>query len=286
MYKPTPLIKEERNGSTIYYKMEIDQPSESFKIRGMSKLIQTKSANGTDKFVSSSGGNAGYSAAMVCDGLKRPITVVLPRNTKRTALEKIKTTKADIIIHGNDWQEAHSHATILAEEQGAHLIHPFDDPLLWEGHSTLIEECADIDAPDAIVVSVGGGGLYIGVTEGMKKLGWDSAIYACETTGAASMADCIISGKHVELNSITTIASSLGARKIADEAFRRLSEFMTIPHVVDDMSTIKACESFKRSYNRNPEPACGAALSGIDRALKDGHKSVLVIVCGGIVRIA
>lgn len=286
MYKPTPLITEERNGATIYFKMEIDQPSESFKIRGMSHLIKNKSLEGIETFVSSSGGNAGYSAAMVCDSLKLPITVVLPRNTKRTALEKIKTTNADIIIHGNDWQEAHNHAMQMANEQGAHLIHPFDDPLLWEGHSTMIEECKNIEQPDAIVLSVGGGGLYIGVTEGMKKLGWNSAIYACETTGAASMTDCIISGQHIELNTITTIASSLGARKIADEAFRRLSKFKTIPHVIDDMSTIKACESFKRSYNRNPEPACGAALSGIDRALKDGHKSVLVIVCGGIVRIA
>ncbi len=285
MYKPTPLIKEERNGAIIHYKMEIDQPSESFKIRGMSHLIKAKSESGTDRFVSSSGGNAGYSAAMVCDGLKLPITVVLPRNTKRTALDKIKTTKADIIIHGNDWQEAHARAALMAEEHGAHLIHPFDDPLLWEGHSTMIEECSEMSEPDAIILSVGGGGLFIGVSEGMKKLGWNSTIYACETTGAASMADCIISGKHVELNSVTTIASSLGARKIADEAFKRLSVFKTIPHVVDDMSTIKACERFRRNFNRNPEPACGAALSGIDRALNDGHKSVLVIVCGGIVRV-
>ena len=95
-----------------------------------------------------------------------------------------------MIEHGESWDDAHERASELARENGTAYIHPFDDPEVWTGHATLIEEVARIaPAPAAVVVSVGGGGLLCGVLEGLERVGWaDVSVLAVETEGAASFA--------------------------------------------------------------------------------------------------
>src|SRR6185437_12144230 len=99
---------------------------------------------------------------------------------------------------------------------------PFDHPLLWEGHASLVDEMLEAGpAPDAVVVAVGGGGLLCGVAEGLARHGLNMVpIVAVETQGAASFAAAMDAGRPVALDRIDTIASSLGARQVCGEAFQ------------------------------------------------------------------
>ncbi len=286
----TPLVESfplsERTGKRILLKMENLQPSGSFKIRGIGLLCQQGKNDGISHFVSSSGGNAGYAAAYAGRKLGVQTTVFVPETTPPDARRKIASQGAEVKVAGSVWDEADLEARALAEKVDGLYISPFDHPLIWEGHATLIDEIADeIEKPDTIVLSVGGGGLLCGVIEGLRRNGWqDVAVLAVETEGTASLATSLEQGRLVTLNKITGVATSLGAKTVAREAFERARQHPVQSVVVTDGEAIDACVRFADEHRCLVEPACGAslALAYSRPASLAGVESVVIIVCGGI----
>lgn len=140
-------------------------------------------------------------------------------------------------------------------------------------------------APDAIVLSVGGGGLLCGVVEGLQRNNWGTIpVIAVETIGADSFSQTVKAGHLIELPAIQSIASSLGARKIANRAFEWTRQHLIRSVVVSDRQAVHACESFILDHRVVVEPACGAALAAIYEDVEEirGFKRVAVIVCGGV----
>jgi L-serine/L-threonine ammonia-lyase len=234
--------------------------------------------------VSSSGGNAGLAVAYSGRKLGVPVIVVVPESTSERARELIMQESAEVIVHGASWQEAHYHALALIDQHAAY-IHPFDDPLIWEGHASLINEVATFGLePDAVVLSVGGGGLLCGIAEGLRRVGWSSVpIVTSETIGAESFYKSVQANELIELDEISSIATTLGAKKVAARALEVSREYRVLPHVVSDREAIEACLNFADDHRIIVEPACGAALAlayqPVD-ALK-ARRDVLVVVCGG-----
>jgi len=289
LYKNTPLYQshylKDNFNRNVYYKMDCYQPSGSFKIRGMEFICKDYIKKGVSEFVASSGGNAGYSLAYVGKKLNAKIKVTVPETTASRMVDKIRQLGAEVEIFGKDWNEAHHHATEISENGSIPYISPFDHPMLWKGHSTIIDECADeIGEPDKIVVAVGGGGLINGVFEGMKRNGWNSKVIAAETKGAASFAASHKAGNLVTLSGINTIATSLGARQVSAQTMNLSKEFDVDAYVTSDVYALKAVEGFLNEYNVLVEPACGAAISYVyDQSVDiSEQESVLVIACGGI----
>ena len=175
-------------------------------------------------------------------------------------------------------------ATSLVEPDDAYL-HPFDDALLWRGHATLIDECAKSGlVPDAVVLSVGGGGLLCGVAEGIRRNGWTSThIVAVETDGAASFNAAIAASQPVTLDHITSVATSLGAKRVCDQAMRVAAEHAVTSVVISDRAALDACERFLADHRILVEPSCGAALAVVYDAAPalEPFKTVLAVVCGG-----
>lgn len=272
-------------GSKVYLKIEALQPSGSFKNRGIGQFCAEKVNQGAQEFVCSSGGNAGLAASFAARQLGFPITVVVPQSTPRMMMDKIQAEGARIIQKGKDWQEADQCARELCESRGSCYVPPFDDPLIWTGNATLIHEVASAGLkPDAIVVSIGGGGLFCGVIQGMHDVGWEKVpVYAVETEGAASFASALKDGRVVEIDHIDTVAKSLGARAVTRQAVTWAQSHPVFSKVVSDKSAIKACRLFSEDHRILVEPACGAALSlCYDRDVDlQAHKTILVIVCGG-----
>ncbi len=200
-------------------------------------------------------------------------------------IEKIRMEQAEVIVKGSDWDEADQYARSLLSEKGSFYIPPFDHPLIWEGHSSMIEEVYRTgEKPGAVIVAVGGGGLFCGVLEGLHKVGWgDVPVIAVETEGAASFATSMRAGKVVKLEKIDTIATSLGAKKIAGKALEWTKKHKVFSEIVTDRAAVEATLKFANDHRILVEPACGASLSLIyDRApLLQKFSSVLVIVCGG-----
>lgn len=290
LHVTTPLLEDvqtsTRIGRRVMLKMECFQPVGSFKIRGIGLLCERSAAEGKRRFVSSSGGNAGFAATYAGRELGVAVTVVVPSSTPAATRELLSLYGAEVVVHGDVWDVADQRARELASAPDAAYIPPFDHPTLWEGHASMIDEMAASGAkPDVVIVSVGGGGLMCGVLEGLHRNGWqDVKVIAVETEGAESLHRAMAEGKLVTLPAITSIAKSLGARRVAAEALRWTTRHRVESVVVSDDAALRACVQFARTHRVFVEPACGASLA----VVHENHASlretgnVAVIVCGGI----
>ncbi|NIF22065.1 pyridoxal-phosphate dependent enzyme [Candidatus Pantoea multigeneris] len=284
----TPLLESlplgHLNGTRVWMKMEATQPSGSFKIRGIGFACQQHFEKGARRFISSSGGNAGLAVAYAGRQLGVPVIVVVPETTSERARHLLQLEGAEIIIHGKMWSEANALALSLLTDQDA-FLHPFDDPLLWQGHASMIDEVvAEGIRPDAVILSVGGGGLLAGVDEGLRRHGLDHVpIYAAETQGMSSYHAALKAGKPVEVTALTGVATSLGARQVCQRAFDIAQTRSVVPVIVTDREAVNACLTFLEDHRVLVEPACGAALAPLygKKLNLENEKNVLVIVCGG-----
>ena len=284
----TPLLESlalsRASGRAMRLKLEALQPTGSFKIRGVGAACEMQALHGKRRFVSSSGGNAGIAVAYAGRRLAVPVIVVVPGTTSERARHLLAREDAEVVVHGASWQEANAHALSLVDDDDA-FIHPFDDPLLWHGHASLIDEAARQGSkPDAVVLSVGGGGLMAGVVEGLRRNGWgDVPVVAVETVGAASLRAAIDAGRRVMLDAITSIATSLGARQVCARAFELTRQHPIVSVVVGDDDAVAACLRFVDDHRIVVEPACGAtlAVAYMRHAALESFDDVLAIVCGG-----
>lgn len=284
----TPLLESlplgQLNGTRVWLKMEALQPSGSFKIRGVGHACETHYARGARRFISSSGGNAGLAVAYAGRQLGVPVVVVVPETASDRARQLLALEGAEVKVHGASWAEANDLALSLLTDNDA-FIHPFDDPVLWQGHATVIDEVVAAGIrPDAVVLSVGGGGLLAGVGEGMLRNDLaDVPLFAVETTGMASYQAALAAGKPVALAEISGVATSLGARQVCQRAVDLAAELQISSLTVSDREAVDACLHLLDDQRTLVEPACGAALAALygQKLPRADYRNVLVIVCGG-----
>lgn len=315
VYSKTPLLRQifpGKNIPQIFLKYESLQPSCSFKIRGIGNLIFQnasriqKGGKKSPQVFSSSGGNAGFAAATASQRLSLPCTVVVPKTTKPRMVEKIRNTGANVIVEGNHWKEADTYLKSVIMENidkssfEPIYVHPFDDPVIWEGHSTMVDEILQTleeqqittDNVKGIVCSVGGGGLYNGIIRGLEKhqLANKIPVIAVETIGCNVLNASLKEGKEVIFDKVTSVATSLGSTAVSRKTFEYAQKYNTKSVTVDDVSVVETCLRYAKDFNMIAEPAMGASLHMayntklLEQAL--GHKFtskdvVIVIACGG-----
>jgi L-serine/L-threonine ammonia-lyase len=290
----------------VFLKLENTQPSSSFKSRGIGNYMlanlqkhQNAASNSQNiHFYSSSGGNAGLACVTAAVFLKCKASVVVPTSTDQDMITKLREAGGtDIIIHGDSWFYADKYLRETVMEtagETAIYVPPFDHPLIWEGASTMIDEMVDqIDErPDAIVCSVGGGGMFSGIMLGLDRHGWSTGkpvqVLAVETNGADSLAQAVAKKEWITLPAITSVAKTLGALRVAENAFKEALRDHVSTVVVEDSEACSACWHFANDQRYLVEPSCGASLSLIyNGALKKYVKNfgpdskVVFIVCGG-----
>jgi L-serine/L-threonine ammonia-lyase len=274
-----------RLGKRVFLKMECYQPVGSFKIRGIGALCQQAVEQGREHLVCPSGGNAGYAAAYAGKQLGAKVTVVVPESTSRMARQRIAAEGAEVIIHGPLWHESNILAQKLGSEGNSAYIHSYDDPVIWTGHSTLVDEAArQCPRPDVVIVAVGGGGLICGLIEGMHNNGWDDVpVMAVETEGTASAAATLKAGKLIRLDKIDSIATTLAALEVTPKLLDWSQRHSIESVIVSDADAVDACLRFANDLRVVVEPSCGAALSLIYRHsdLLAPYDSAMVVVCGG-----
>lgn len=222
------------------------------------------------------------------------VSVIVPETTKTLVLEKLRTLGAEVTVHGKNWNEADGLARdLVADTPGAEYVSPYDNPLLWTGHSTAIDEILE-DLPEedlgCVVASVGGGGLLCGVLEGLARHGSRAKVVAAETEGAASYAAAREAGGPVRLNAITSVATSLGALEVTPVAVERAESHENVDQsVCTDAEAVEACVRLAADHRLLVEPACGAALaalyserlrSNLLERIEKGS-AIVVEVCGG-----
>ncbi|KAF8892649.1 tryptophan synthase beta subunit-like PLP-dependent enzyme [Infundibulicybe gibba] len=170
LWQETPLIYSHSISNVLnagaYLKLENLQPSHSFNF----------------------GGNAGLAAACAAFVLGVKCSVYIPEGVTQRTLDLLRREKASVTIVGRFYAQALEAATkLVREDRNAVMVPAYDDEVLWEGHSSMIDEISNqiTEKPDAIFCSVGGGGLLGGIITGCKKVGWDDVpIIALETIGS------------------------------------------------------------------------------------------------------
>lgn len=270
----------------IYFKLEALQPSGSFKLRGIGRHCQQEVLRGAQSLVASSGGNAGVAVAYSGMKLNIPTTVFIPSTSNAIYIKAIKSYGAKVIVSGTTSGDAQIAAQDFAKKHNAPYIHPFDNPEIWAGHATMMDEVVtQMKKPDAVIVSVGGGGLASGVLQGMHQHGWqDVPFIAVETIGADVFAQSIKANHPVTLPAITSIATSLGATYVTPKLLKwsKLHPIKNI--IVSDADAEQGSRSFAKDQRLLVELASGASLSLVydNHPIMASFNSILVIVCGGI----
>ncbi|NRR33692.1 pyridoxal-phosphate dependent enzyme [Oxalobacteraceae bacterium] len=290
----TPLLEHRTLSAAlnkrVLLKMENTQPSGSFKLRGIGLMCQRAVAQGASHLVCPSGGNAGFATAVAGVALGVRTTILVPQTTPLTVRRQIADLGATVIVHGEVWDSTNLEARRLADQAGTIYIPPFDHPDIWEGHATLVDEALRQSRAlgleiDVVVCSVGGGGLMSGILQGLHQHGLTRLpLIAVETEGAASLRAAIDAGELVTLPAITSIASTLGAKRVAAEAFGWTQRHDVRSVLVSDAQAIDAARRFANDQRVLVEPACGAALAVAYDNLPQlaGFQCPLIVVCGGI----
>lgn len=210
--------------------------------------------------------------------------------TKPVVIAKIKNAGAtDVIQTGVSWAEADAYLReeLLVKDTNGVYVPPFDHEDVWDGAATIIEELAE--KPDAMVCSVGGGGLLCGVMSGLERRDWgDVKVLALETKGAESLHKSLERGKMVGLEKITSIANSLGARRVAKKAFEYGQKKTVTSAVLEDREAVMGCWRLADDERILVEPACGVNVAlCYDGRLKTllpeltAETKVVIVLCGG-----
>lgn len=317
-WRKTPLhesaVLSRAAGCRIFLKLENLQPSSSFKSRGVGNFILSaihRASQSTDSppklhFYCSSGGNAGLAAIAAATLKGYPCTVALPTSADAPIIAKLYAAGAsDVLVHGDSWSDADRYLREVvisgAEEKlgkgNGLYVPPFDHEDVWRGHETLVEELveqmAEEGRPDALVCSVGGGGLFSGCMQGIEKAGWGgekgTRVVALETKGAESLNLSLREGKLVTLPGITSVAKSLGAVRVAARAFELAQRPNVVSEVLTDAEACMGCWRFADDERFLVEPACGVSVALAYqperlRKLVPGitkDSKVVIVVCGG-----
>ncbi|PJD90669.1 MAG: serine dehydratase [Legionella sp.] len=286
----TPLLYSKRLelsiGKFVHLKIEALQPSASFKLRGIGRLCQCYAADGFEQLVASSGGNAGISVAYCGMVLGMPTTIFIPSTSHQLFIDEIKMYGADVIVSGKDWDSAHAAALAYIQNHHAAYIPPFDHPMIWAGHATIIDELVQSGVrPDAIVAAVGGGGLACGLLEGMQQHGWsDIPLIAVETQGADDLYQSIQAKQVVTLPAVTSRATSLGVKRISSHLFEWTQEHDIKSVVISDAEAEAGARAFAKDKRIMVELSAGAALSMVyqNHPVIQPYQTIVVIVCGGV----
>jgi len=286
LHRVTPLLDAQLGRHRAALKLENLQPARSFKIRGIGHMCRHHQLNGARSLVCSSAGNAGYAVAWAGRELGLPVTVILPAASSRRMRRRIADLGAQVKVHGKIWDDANHHALELAKQPGCAYIPPFDHPLLWQGHSTLVDELATQcrQPPDTIVLSLGGGGLLLGVLKGLERHGWGSTrVLAVEPEGAASLGRSLAENRIVALSRPSTCATSLCVSRISPSLLDACRQHRVEPVTVAESACIKACVRLANELGLVVEPACGTALAPLydNHPAVEGSHNIVVIACGG-----
>ncbi|OAA39051.1 serine family amino acid catabolism-related protein [Cordyceps fumosorosea ARSEF 2679] len=290
---------------------------------------QDASASVRAHFYSSSGANAGLACIYAANMFGCPTTIVTPLSTSAFLVAKLKQAGAvQVIQYGNTWQEAENYlrdtvmttAAVTTNESPIY-VPPFDAPEIWEGNAGIMHETVtqlrkatrhyrmtaaavaasptcngqnlpieQMPAVDAVVCSVGGGGLFCGLMQAVEELQLKdrTQVIAVEAEGVDSLAQSVAKRERITLSSISSLATSLGARRVAQRAFEYGLEKHAKTVVISDADAIRACRRFADEEHYLVELACAVCpalcYTGKLPELIPGFNEntvLVIVVCGG-----
>jgi len=196
-------------GPTVWAKLETLQPTGSFKVRGgLAAVAATLEHEPGRAVVAASAGNHGLGLAYAASKLGAEVTVVVPTGASAAKVAALQQFDVRLVLHGEGYRDAETHALELAERDGSRYVSPYNDPDVIAGQSTLVHELMEqVPALGTIVVPCGGGGLLAGVVLGLEGTG--VRVVGVESEASPSMSTALRAGGIVPIDVEPTVADGL-----------------------------------------------------------------------------
>ena len=284
--RPTPLIHSpylsKHCGNNVYLKPENMQVTGAYKIRGayykISTLTEEEKARG---LVTASAGNHAQGVAYAAQAAGVQATIVMPTTTPLVKVNNTKDYGANVILHGEVFDDAAELAAKLAEEEGLTYVHPFNDLTLATGQGTIAYEIfQDLPDVDVILVPIGGGGLAAGVSTLAKLLNPNVEVIGVEPTGAASMKASLEAGHVVTLPTATTIADGVAVKTPGDLVFPYVQQNVDRVIALEDGELVAAFLDMMERHKMVVENAGLLTVAAL-KHLDCKGKNVVSLLSGG-----
>ena len=277
----SPIFSKEA-GNEVYIKPENLQKTGSFKIRGAYNKITNLSDEEKKKGVIAS--SAGNHAQGVAYGAKESgikAVIVMPKSTPLIKVESTKQYGAEVVLHGDVYDDAFKKAKELEEKEGYIFVHPFDDEDVIYGQGTIaLEILEELPETDIILVPIGGGGLISGIACAAKILKPEIKIIGVEPDGAASAYEAIKEDKVIELKEANTIADGTAVKKIGNITFEYIKKYVDEIITVSDYELMEAFLLLVEKHKIIAENSGILSLAALKK-LKEKNKKVVSVVSGG-----
>ena len=269
-------------GNNVYLKPENLQRTGAYKIRGayyrISKLSDEERSKGV---ITASAGNHAQGVAYAAKAYGCRAVIVMPTTTPLIKVNRTKALGAEVVLHGDVYDDAAAKALKMAEEEGLTFVHPFDDLGVATGQGSIAMEIfKELPTVDYILVPIGGGGLATGVSTLTKLLHPDTKVIGVEPEGAACLTESMKKGKVTTLKSASTIADGTAVKTPGSKIFpylqKNLDEVITVP----DSDLVTAFLDMVENHKMVVENSGLLTVAAL-KQLKCKGKKVVSILSGG-----
>ncbi len=270
----------------LLLKREDMQSVFSFKLRGAYNKMATLSpdllAQGV---IAASAGNHAQGVALAAKQLGTRAIIVMPVTTPQVKVDAVATRGGQVVLYGDTYDDAYSHARQLESEKHLTFIHPFDDPDVIAGQGTIgMEILRQYQQPiHAVFVAIGGGGLISGIAAYIKRLRPEIKIIGVEPIDANAMYRSLQAGKRIKLSHVGLFADGVAVREVGVETFRLCQQYVDEIILVDTDDTCAAIKDVFEDTRSILEPAGALAIAGAKAYVEREQitdKTLIAVACG------
>ncbi len=272
------------SGNSIYLKLENFQKTGSFKVRGsFNKIMSLTEEEKSRGVIAASAGNHAQGVAYASSIFNINCTIVMPKGAPLSKIEATESYGANIILHGDVFDDALAYALQLKEETGATFVHPYDDEGVIMGQGTIaleiLEKMPDVDV---VLCPVGGGGLLAGISAVLKQHNPAIQVYGVESLACPGMSTAIQKNKPVVVNSTDTIADGISVRKPGELTYEYVSKYVDGIVCVEEAEISRTMLYLLERNKMLVEGAGACSVAAIvSKKLPFRGKKIVCIISGG-----
>lgn len=289
--KKTKLIPSEffssQCGNDVFLKPENMQHTGAFKLRGAyNKISQLSDAEKAKGVITASAGNHAQGVAFAAQKLGVKAVICMPATTPILKVEATKAFGAEVVLHGDSFDDAYLHSLDLQKNHGYIYVHPFNDRevLLGQG-TTALEIINELKDVDAILVPIGGGGFASGVALATKLVSPMVRVIGVEPENAACMKAALDAGEIVTLESSDTVADGCAVKTAGGLTYEFCKKYLDDVVTVNEMEIMSALLSLIEKHKLIAEGAGVLSLAALNK-INFKNKKIVAIVSGGNIDIS
>jgi len=284
-----------RLNNTVLLKREDQQAVFSFKLRGAYNKMANLSAEQLQKgVICASAGNHAQGVALSAKRLKVRAVIVMPTTTPKLKIDAVKGFGAEVVLHGESYSDAYTHAVVLQAAQGLTFVHPFDDPDVIAGQGTIameiLRQVQSLDALDgknnqldAVFVAIGGGGLISGVANYIKAVRPEIRVIGVQMNDSDAMMQSVAAKERITLPDVGLFSDGTAVKLVGEETFRIARELVDEFITVDTDAVCAAIKDIFVDTRSIVEPSGALAVAAIKQYVAQHQtqgETYAAILCG------